>query len=149
MIPKAFSFVEVANYLGMHPVTVSRIARKLRETGILARVCLLYTSCHTHSIYDNRTSVFRIFISKVLHMSSYACLLYTSQVEIPLFLIAAPDNGSPPAGPYAVLDGIFNHRLQNQPGHLIPVSYTHLDVYKRQFQNRNRKYNFGIRLVAE
>ena len=73
MIPKAFSFVEVANYLGMHPVTVSRIARKLRETGILARVCLLYTSCHTHSIYDNRTSVFRIFISKVLHMSSYAC----------------------------------------------------------------------------
>ena len=27
MIPKAFSFVEVANYLGMHPVTVSRIAR--------------------------------------------------------------------------------------------------------------------------
>ena len=37
MIPKAFSFVEVANYLGMHPVTVSRIARKLRETGILAR----------------------------------------------------------------------------------------------------------------
>ena len=43
MIPKAFSFVEVANYLGMHPVTVSRIARKLRETGILARVdgCLI------------------------------------------------------------------------------------------------------------
>ena len=37
MIPKAFSFVEVANYLGMHPVTVSRIARKLRETGIIAR----------------------------------------------------------------------------------------------------------------
>ena len=37
MIPKAFSVVEVANYLGMHPVTVSRIARKLRETGIIAR----------------------------------------------------------------------------------------------------------------
>lgn len=37
VIPKAFSFVEVAKYLGMHPVTVSRIAGRLKAQGILLR----------------------------------------------------------------------------------------------------------------
>lgn len=32
-----FSFVDAANYLGMHPVTASRIASRLRELGIIGR----------------------------------------------------------------------------------------------------------------
>ena len=35
--PKTFSFAEVSKYLGMHPVTVSRLAKKLKEMGAIDR----------------------------------------------------------------------------------------------------------------
>lgn len=37
VIPKAFSFVEVAKFLGMHPVTVSRLFKKVRELGAIEK----------------------------------------------------------------------------------------------------------------
>lgn len=37
VIPKEFSFAEVSKYLGMHPVTVSRLAKKLKELGAIDR----------------------------------------------------------------------------------------------------------------
>lgn len=37
VIPKTFSLAEVARYLGIHPVTVSRIVRKLTDQGAIAR----------------------------------------------------------------------------------------------------------------
>lgn len=45
IVPKTFTFTEVAKYLGMHPVTVSRIAGNLRNQGILSRIdgCLVIT----------------------------------------------------------------------------------------------------------
>lgn len=37
LVPKVFTFTEVAKYLGMHPVTVSRIAGNLKNQGLLRR----------------------------------------------------------------------------------------------------------------
>lgn len=37
IIPKTFSLAEVARYLGIHPVTVSRIVKRLKEQGAIAR----------------------------------------------------------------------------------------------------------------
>ena len=37
VIPKAFTFTEAARYLDMHPVTVSRIAGKLKRQGLISR----------------------------------------------------------------------------------------------------------------
>lgn len=37
VIPKPFTFVEIAKFLGMHPVTVSRLAKKLRDLGLIER----------------------------------------------------------------------------------------------------------------
>lgn len=37
IVPKTFSFAEVSKYLGMHPVTVSRLAKKLKEMGAIDR----------------------------------------------------------------------------------------------------------------
>lgn len=36
-MPKVFSYVEIAKYLGIHPVTVSKIAAELRDLGIIAK----------------------------------------------------------------------------------------------------------------
>ena len=38
VIPKTFSFVEIAKFLGMHPVTVSRLFKKFRELGAIDKV---------------------------------------------------------------------------------------------------------------
>ena len=37
VIHKAFTFSEIAKFLGIHPVTVSRIAKKLKNQGIIDR----------------------------------------------------------------------------------------------------------------
>ncbi len=37
IVPKVFTFTEVAKYLGMHPVTVSRIAGNLKNQGLIRR----------------------------------------------------------------------------------------------------------------
>lgn len=37
VIPRTFSFIEVAQYLNMHPVTVSRIVKKLKQEGLLGK----------------------------------------------------------------------------------------------------------------
>lgn len=37
LVPKVFTFTEVAKYLGMHPVTVSRIAARLKKQGLIRR----------------------------------------------------------------------------------------------------------------
>ncbi len=37
VIPKSFTFAEVSKYLGIHPVTVSRLAKKLKELGAIDR----------------------------------------------------------------------------------------------------------------
>ena len=36
-MPKVFSYVEIAKYQGIHPVTVSKIAAELRDLGIIAK----------------------------------------------------------------------------------------------------------------
>ena len=45
IIPKAFTFTEAARYLDMHPMTVSRIAGKLKQMGLIQRTdgCLMIT----------------------------------------------------------------------------------------------------------
>ena len=36
-MPKVFTYVEIAKYLGVHPVTLSKIAAELRERGIISK----------------------------------------------------------------------------------------------------------------
>lgn len=36
-VPKAFTYVEIAKYLGVHPVTVSKMAAELRKQGIIQK----------------------------------------------------------------------------------------------------------------
>ena len=71
---------------------------------------------YTHlDVYKRQTLMSKAAVS---YYPSYICLLYTSKqgfLEFPLYPAAYPD-----------------HR-NHCPVKLLPVSYTHLDVYKRQY----------------
>lgn len=36
-VPRGFTYAEIAKYLGMHPVTVSKLASNLKKSGIIAK----------------------------------------------------------------------------------------------------------------